>query len=600
MTARATHLIPLLMTAALFAGCATPAKPPTVAVAAPASSLHALFEASWEANMQRHPGWATYVGDHRWGDKLEDGSAEAEAQAYADRRSQRAQALGVARSGLNATDRTSLDLFVQGIDQSLMFEPLVGYRRMSLGANGGFHTEFADLLQASPVNTAAAVENYLARLAAYPRRLEQELVALRQGLALGWVPPSAVLQRVLTSIDAQLNASLDSGPFLAPLATMGQPGNVIAAPAQAALRERARRLVSEQVLPAQRRLRDFVAGEYSAAAPSNGALSAYPDGAAVYAAAVRRSTTTDLTPAQVHALGLREVARLDIEIAKVMAELKWQGSFADFARHMLTDPRYFHPSPQALLASYRDIAKRLDAELPKLFAQLPRAPYGVRAMPDHTSPDAAEFYSRPALDGSSPGWFNANAQGYKTRPSWGQETLVAHEAVPGHHLQNARAAELGELPKFRRSSWYVAYGEGWALYAETLGFELGLYRDAASRWGHLQSQMLRASRLVVDTGIHAFGWSRQRAIDYMLDHGGQDLGFIESEVDRYTSWPAQALGYMVGQLKIIELRERAKAKLGARFDIRRFHMVLLDQGAVPLPVLERLVDEWISEESAKV
>ena len=210
--------------------------------------------------MQRHPGWATYVGDHRWGDKLEDGSAEAEAQAYADRRSQRAQALSLARSGLNATDRTSLDLFVQGIDQSLMFEPLVGYRRMSLGANGGFHTEFADLLQASPVNTAAAVENYLARLAAYPRRLEQELVALRQGLALGWVPPKAVLQRVLTSIDTQLNAALDSGPFLAPLATMGQPGNAIAAPEQAALRERARRLVSEQVLPAQRRLRDFVAG----------------------------------------------------------------------------------------------------------------------------------------------------------------------------------------------------------------------------------------------------------------------------------------------------------------------------------------------------
>ncbi len=562
-----------------------------------AQRLHALFDQAWEDAMRRHPSWATYTGDRRYGDRLDDASPEAEAAAYDQARRQRAQALAIRRELLSDTDRSSLDLFLHQLNEELLFEPLVGFRRMSLGATGGFHTDFASLLLASPVDSVVAVEQMLARLAAYPQRVEQELARLRQGQALGWVPPRAVLERVLASLDVQLGSSADASPFLAPLNAMDSQ---IAPQQQAALRQRARQILADQVLPAQRRLRDFVAGSYLRAAPNDGALSNYPGGAAAYLAAVRRHTTTALTPAQIHALGEREVARLDGQIAQVMAKLGWTGDFASFAHHMLTDPRYFHPSGQALLASYRDIAKRIDAELPRLFAELPRAPYGVRAMPDHAGPDASEYYNGPALDGSRAGWFNANALGYKSRPSWGQETLVAHEAVPGHHLQTARATELGDLPKFRRSAWYVAYGEGWALYSETLGFELGLYQEPASHWGHLQAQMLRATRLVVDTGIHAFGWSRQRAIDYMLAHGGEDRRYIESEVDRYTSWPGQALGYMIGQLKIIELRDRAKARLGPRFDIRRFHMVLLDQGALPLPVLERRVDDWIAAESGKV
>jgi uncharacterized protein (DUF885 family) len=282
-----------------------------------------------------------------------------------------------------------------------------------------------------------------------------------------------------------------------------------------------------------------------------------------------------------------------------MLEMKWQGDFVSFAHYLNTDPQFFHASPQELIASYREIAKRIDPELPRLFAELPRASYGIRAIPSHFGPDSAEYADPPALDGSRPGWFNVNVVGFKTRPKWGQETLTAHEAVPGHHLQMARAAELGELPKFRRSNWFTAYGEGWALYAETLGVDLGLYKDPASRFGHLQAQIFRAARLVVDTGIHAQGWSRQRAIDYMVEQTGEEKGFIESEVDRYTSWPGQALGYMIGELKILELRDRAHTKLGERFDIRRFHMVLLDQGAVPLTVLERQVDEWIAAEALR-
>ena len=600
-----TAVAALLLLTVGLGGCALAPPVPAAAAAAAVTSadasqaqrLHALFDSAWEATMRRNPEWATYLGDRRWGDRLSDASPEAEAQSYAEQRLWREQAQAIRREALSVVDQTSLDLFIHRLDDSLRFEPLLGYRRMSLGSLGGFHTDLADLLQASPVDTAAASAQYLARLAAYPRRVEQELVRLRQGQALGWVPPRAVLDRVLTNLDAQLAASGDASPFLTPLAKLG---SAIAAAEQSRIREQARRAAAEQVLPAQRKLRDFVAAEYAAAAPASGALMNYPGGLGVYTAAAQSSTTTALSAAQIHALGLREVARLDVEIAKVMVDLKWRGDFAGFAHHMQTDPRYIYPSPQALLASYRDIAKRIDAELPKLFAELPRAPYGVRAMPAHESPDRAEYYTRPALDGSTPGWFNANVQGYKTRPSWGQETLVAHEGVPGHHLQIARAIELGELPKFRRSNNYTAYAEGWALYAETLGQELGLYQDPASRWGHLQSQMLRAARLVVDTGIHALGWSRQQAIDYMVEHGGEDRGFIESEVDRYTSWPGQALGYMVGELKIVELRERAKAKLGGAFDIRRFHMVLLDQGALPLTLLERRVDAWIAAEALKL
>ena len=253
----------------------------------------------------------------------------------------------------------------------------------------------------------------------------------------------------------------------------------------------------------------------------------------------------------------------------VRREVGFEGDFAAFVRHLNTDPKFFHADGEALIDGYRAIAKRIDPELPKLFAVLPRAPYGVRAMPADASADAAAYYSGPALDGSRAGWFNASAKAFRKRPVWSMETLVAHEAVPGHHLQIARAIELGELPKFRRAAGYNAYGEGWALYAETLGFDLGLYRDPYSRFGHLQAQAFRAARLVVDTGLHASGWSRQRAIDYMVERIGQDEAYVTSEVDRYLSWPGQALGYMIGQLKIIELRDRAKSRLGERFDIRQ-------------------------------
>jgi uncharacterized protein (DUF885 family) len=278
----------------------------------------------------------------------------------------------------------------------------------------------------------------------------------------------------------------------------------------------------------------------------------------------------------------------------VPREMGFDGDFAAFVKHLNTDPRYFAAGATALMAVWRDVAKRIDPELPRLFADLPRTPYGLRAMPPHFAPDTAPTYEGPPLDGSRPGWVNVNAHGYRISPLWEVETTVAHEAVPGHHLQIARAAELTGLPRFRRSAGFTAYDEGWALYAETLGFELGLYRDPPSRFGHLQWQAFRAARLVVDTGLHALGWSRERAIEFMVERTGEARESVTSEVDRYLSDPGQALAYMIGQLKIIELRDRARQRLGERFEIREFHSVVLDQGGVPLSLLERSVDEWIA------
>ena len=554
-------------------------------------ALHALFDAEWEANMRRYPEWATYVGDHRYGDRLYDATPATRAAEFESARQSLARAEAIRRDALSPVDQISLELFMHDQRDSLRFEPFVAYRSMSLGALGGFQSNFAELLGASPVETRPQVEQMLARMAAYPRRVDQELARLREGKALGWVPPRTVLDRVLVQLDAQLAPAPPQGPFFLPFAKLGAG---IPAVEQQDLRARGAKAVAEQVLPALQRLRTFVADEYLPAAAPDGALSRYPDGTQVYATLLRLQTTTDLSAAQVHAIGLRELTRLRGEMDAVRREVNFDGDFSQFVKHLNTDPKFFHTSPETLLAGYREIAKRIDPELPRLFAQLPRAPYGVRAMPAHMSPDRAEYYDAPTLDGTRPGWFNANAKAWRSRPIWSMETLVAHEAVPGHHLQFARAVELGELPKFRRGGGYTVFGEGWALYAETLGFELGLYKDPYSRFGHLQAQAFRAARLVVDTGLHALGWSRQQAIDFMVERTGQQLGFVTSEVDRYYSWPGQALAYMIGELKIIELRDRAKAKLGPRFDIRQFHGVVLDQGSVPLPVLERAVDAWIT------
>ena len=496
--------------------------------------------------MRAYPEWATFTGDHRFGDRLEDNSVAAIDAGFEANRQALAQARAFRRDGLSARDNLSLDLFIFNEQDALSLEPYPGFRYMTLGARGGLHSDFAELLQVAPTDTEAQAQQLLARLQAFPRRMDEELALLQRSLLLGWVPPPTVLNRVLAQIDEQLATPVAQGPFFEPFTRLGKD---IPSRAQDALREQATLRIEKDVLPALRRLRNFVSDRYLPAAPTDGALLHYPQGAQVYAVLVRENTNTALSPAQIHAIGLSELARLRSEMDAIVRAAGFGNDFAAYVKHLNADPKYFHTSPEALLAGYRDIAKRIDPELPKLFAELPRTPYGVRAMPDHFDKDVGEYYSVPALDGSRPGWFNANAKAFAERPTWGMETLVAHEAMPGHHMHSARAIEMGDLPKFRRDGSYTVYQEGWALYAETLGFDLGLYKDPASHFGHLQWQAFRAARLVVDTGIHALGWRRQQAIDFLVERTGVDAAFAASEVDRYTSWAGQALAYMIGELR---------------------------------------------------
>lgn len=559
-----------------------------------ARALHAFFDRQWAYVEQTFPEWATFRGDHRFGDRLTDVSPAARARLDAEVLRALAEARALSREGLSTTDRVSLDLFIGDMERRAAIQPLAGYRSMSIGALGGLQTQVAELLSVTPVDSRLRVEQLLKRLAALPRRMDDEIANLREGMALGWVPPRTVLERALAQIDRQLAPRLEDSPFYGPFRRL--PASMPAAE-RSELQAAGRAAVERDVLPSMRRLRAFVADEYLPKAPPSGALSSYPQGEQVYELMVREETTTALSAREIHDIGLRELARLRGEMEAVMRETKFEGGFAPFVEFLQRDPRFAYASADALLAHYREIGKRLDGELPRLFAELPRASWGVRAMPPHMSAERAEYYQRPAADGSRAGFFFANAQAWQRKRTWEAETLVAHEAVPGHHLQTARSLELQGLPAFRRHAFYTAYTEGWALYAETLGFDLGLYQDPYARFGHLQWQAFRAARLVVDTGYHAFGWSRERCIDFMVERTGVPRAFVASEVDRYASQPGQALAYMIGKLKFDELRDRAKARLGARFDIRRFHNAVLDQGMLPLDALSRLVDDWIASEA---
>lgn len=576
---------------------AQPAPRPAAAAEASAKArqaLQALFDEAWEFEARAAPEWATLRGDLRFNDKLSDRSEAALAARDAFARDLLARARAVDAGLLSDTDRVSLALFLHRYQQEVALQGFTGWRTLTLGTLGGAQSALAGLARNVPVNNETQVRQWLARLAAYPARVDQEIALLRQGLALGWVTARPVLARAIAQLEGQLPEDITRSPVYEPFNRMTVDASVRAhyqAQGQAALRE--------HFYPAQRKLLAVLKDELAPKAPANGALSGYPGGAAVYEALILRHVTLPLAAGDIHTTGLREAARIRAEMEKVKAEAGFDGDLAAFKKFLYSDPRFFNPSAEELLDGYRAIAKRIDPELPRLFAQLPRAPYGIRGMPAYTGEGAADNYNGPSLDGTTPGWFNANVLALKRRPKWAMETLVVHETVPGHHLQIARQMELGELPAFRRQSHYSVFSEGWALYAETLGPQLGLFRDPYTRFGHLQAQMYRAARLVVDTGIHALGWSRDKAIAYMIEQTGHDPAFMTAEVDRYYAQPGQALSYMMGKLKFQELRARAEAALGSRFDQRRFHNAILDQGAMPLPLLEQRMVAWIASERAR-
>lgn len=595
-SAAAAALILGLSFTGLSAHAADSARPPmaTDAAAKARHSLHALFDEAWDAEAKAAPEWASMRGDLRFNDKLSDRSTAGLAARDALSRDLLARAQRVDANLLSDTDRVSLALFIHRYQQEVAMQAFPGWRTLTLGTLYGAQSALAGLARNVPVNNETQVRQWLARLAAYPARVEQEIAILRQGLSLGWVTARPVLARAIAQVEGQLTDDLTKSPVYEPFHRMTVDPAV-----KAQLQALGQTALKEHFYPAQRKLLAVMKDELAPKAPESGSLAGYPGGDKVYEALILRNVTLPLGAGDIHATGLREVARIRAEMEKVRAEAGFDGDLAAFKKFLYSDPKFFNQSGEELLEGYRAIAKRIDPELPKLFTQLPRSPYGIRGMPPYTGEGAADNYNGPSLDGSTAGWFNANAIAFKRRPKWAMETLVAHETVPGHHLQISRQVELGELPNFRRQSQYSVFSEGWALYAETLGPQIGLFRDPYTRFGHLQAQMFRAARLVVDTGIHAMGWSRDKAIAYMIEQTGHDPVFMTAEVDRYASQPGQALSYMMGLLKLKELRARAEAALGSKFDQRRFHNALIDQGAMPLPLLEQRINSWIASEKGR-
>ena len=560
-----------------------------------AEAAKALFVARWDDIGRFYPETATFRGDDRYGHLWTDASPQGIKRIDEWWRDIRRRARGIDRSRLSESDRISLELLIHEADENVEFQRFEGVRSMSVSAMPfAYQTFFPRLLQATPVNTSFQVEQLLTRMRTYPQRIDQQIARLRAGMNGGWVPAKPSLDRVIKQLDGQIAASPEDSVFFDPFKRLG-PG--IPAAEQVAFRQRAAESIAQHVVPATGRLRDFVAGEYLQSAPEDGGYSRYPQGAEAYALWVRVHTTTSLTPQQVHDIGLHEVARLRSQMDALIRETAFVGGFDDFVAALYSEPRFTYDSGDSLLASLRDTAQRIDVKLPRLFGQLPKAKYGVRGLPAYMGEGAVESYNAPSMDGTRPGYFNANVVAFRNRKTWQIEALTAHELNPGHHLQHALAIEIEDVPQFRRVTGFTAYSEGWGLYAETLGFELDLYSDLYSRFGFLQYQMWRACRLVVDTGIHAFSWNRQQAIDYLKRNTGFDDAMVAGEVDRYYSWPGQALSYMIGELKILELRDRSKAALGDRFDIKAFHKVVLDQGQLPLSVLERVVDEWLATQN---
>ncbi len=561
----------------------------------PAKQLGSLLAAEWQRWLASNPEEASLLGEHRFDDRWTDASLTAIEARHRDDAQALLKLLEIDRERLSPADQLNFDLYRQQLERAIEAHRYRGYL-MPINHLSGPQTadQMAEVLQFSSV---ADYENWIARVRAVGPMVDQHIELLRLGLAEGRTAPAITIRRVPAQIDKQLVRKPEASPFYAPFLRF--PASIAAAD-RLRLSEAGKAAISESAIPAYQRLRAFVGNDYLPRCRDSVGLSELPDGRDAYTFAARASTTTQLTPDEIHDIGLGEVARIRSEMETIRRSVGYGGNLKSFFTWLRSDPRFFHRDGKSLLLAYRDIAKRIDPELPKLFGKLPRQPYGVRAVPDAQAPDTHTAYYQPgAADGSRAGNFYANLYKPGSRPKWEQEALTAHEAVPGHHLQIALQQELvsdagGALPAFRSQIAFTAFVEGWALYSESLGPEIGLYQDPYSKFGQLTYEMWRAVRLVVDTGMHSKGWTRKQAIDFFKANTPRAELDIVNEIDRYIAWPGQALAYKIGELKIKELRARATATLGPKFDIRSFHDTVLGSGAIPLEMLEKNVDAWIA------
>ena len=556
-----------------------------------AERLQALFKVEWAYALSISPEFATYLGapgyETQWTDLT--------AAAVAERKRLMGRPLTalatIDRAALSLHDRVSYDLFKRKLE-----EAVEGTRfpteLQPLTQLNGVHQDASQYLDVMPTATVAQLETQVTRLHALPAQVDQVIALLADGLARGITPPQVTLRDVPQQVRNQIPDDALKSPLLG---GFNRPGPNVPGEEAARLQAAAVEVYAQEVRPAFMRLEKFLTEEYLPGARTVIAASELPDGKAWYAWRVKTETSTDLTPQQIHEMGVSEVKRIRAEMERVKTLAGFKGTLPEFFEYLRTDPKFFYTDKEDLLRGYRDIAKRIDPQLMKLFRTLPRTTYGVLPVPAFAEKSQTTAYYYPGAPAAGrPGNFFANTYALNTRPKWEMEALTLHEAVPGHHLQISIAQELGDLPDFRRNGGYTAFVEGWGLYAESLGEELGLYTDPYAKFGQLTYEMWRAIRLVVDTGMHALGWSRAQAIQFFKDNAGKSEHDIVVEVDRYIVWPGQALAYKLGELKIKELRVFATKELGVKFDVREFHEEVLRHGAVPLSVLDRNIRDWVA------
>lgn len=594
---------PLILALALAIGAA-----PTFALAntgpataqsqanAASTALHRLFDADWEQLLKDNPFLATYLGDSRYNDRWPDVSPAAIARRHQAEVDSRAALARIDRAQLSPADQLNYDIYAAVLDDSIAGAAFPT-ERIPLQQDGGPHSVAESLLQVMQFNSEKDFRDWIARLRAYPDFLAQNTALMQAGVDSGWTAPEAIMTRLPSQISAQLVDDPVKASFYRPFVKM--PDSIPAA-TQARLRAEAQATIKDDVLPALREFQAFFNDTYLPAARKSVAAGDLPEGKSYYDHLAASYTTTDMSADDIHELGLKEVARIRGKMDEIREEVAFKGDLQAFFMHLRNDARFHPKDAESLLAAYRALSKRVDPEVTKVFSVFPRTPYGVVPIPDAIAPDTTTaYYQPPSPDGKRAGYYYVNLYKPETRLTWEMVPLTLHEAVPGHHFQVALAQENGEQPMFRRMSPFTAFVEGWGLYAEQLGYDMGLYDDPYDRMGQLSYEMWRAVRLVVDTGMHAKGWSRQQAIDYFKANAPKSELDITNEIDRYIANPGQALAYKVGQLKFSELRARAEVKLGDRFDLRAFHDALLVDGAVPLSVLDVRMDAWIDEQARR-
>ena len=554
--------------------------------------LQAFFDLGWNHSMMDNPEAATFVGFPGQNGRWTDQSLAEIARRKRETDSEAMVLASIHPEKLDESMRASYEVYKYNTDRELKGREFPS-EYLVMNQMGGVQSAIAEMMDSAPTFNVKDYEDILSRLRGGSKVIEQNMILLKEGLAHHVTPPKVTMTEVPNQILAQIKDDPMQAPVLVPFTRF--PKDISEAD-RARLKAEAIKIYQEQLVPAFKSLHEFVVKEYLPGCREPIAFTSLPNGEKWYAHQVEGNTTTHMTPKEIHDLGLSEVARIQKEMDVVMRSTGFKGTRAQFNEFLRKDSKFYYSTSEELLSGYRDIAKRIDPELIKIFSKLPSIPYGVKAVPSYGEKSApTAYYNEGSMKAGRPGYFFANTYDLKSRPKWEMETLTCHEAVPGHHLQISIAQEQQNVPEFRKHSFFTAYIEGWGLYAEGICEEIGMYKDPYQKYGNLNYELWRSIRLVVDTGMHAFGWSRQKAIDYALENSGNSEQDTKVEIDRYIVWPAQALAYKIGELKFKELRRFARHELGDRFDVRTFHDTLLGSGALPLSVLEDTVHPWVKK-----